>query len=461
MTADGNFRPRAEATPARVTSAGRPPWEMPPPGSPAPPGASQPARPAARTWWILPFCGGALAVIVVAATVIVIQHATRTARAAGPAHPATASAVPMPAEMFPGALFGKLSADLQAGNEAGFLGLASPAARPAIKTWWDNLNAIGFTTGAVVPTAGSDTVRIDGHGNGTTIVLAGAHSPLDPSYQGKPGIPLERYRIGLHFASPTATGQITSWQPLDSDPWDGKSGLYVRTSTNVVVAGLPGDSGVVNETVPLAQAAAAYDIGLVRQANPDDLLQEGFVVFVSGNAAVRDGWFAADPQPKGWPLVRGQQDVRRLQVAVHQAAGVHRLQRLGQPGRQPPDGGPGQRPARADRLVQQRAGDVAGGQPRRVVLPPGVDHLRGVHAVDRAGRGHLPREPAHEVRVGGDLGMADLHRHRPPRRGVAEEHPAHPARAEPGPQPELPGHPRVARPQRLHHGLVFVSAATA
>jgi hypothetical protein len=301
MTADGNFRPHTEATSARGTSAGRPPWEMPP-GLPAPPDVRPPARPGGRTWWILPFCGGALAVIVVAATVIVIQHATRTARAAGPAHTATASAAPMPAEMFPGALFGKLSADLQAGNEAGFLGLASPAARPAMKTWWGNLSAIGFTTGAVVPTASNDTVRINGHGNGTTIVLAGAHSPLDPSYQGKPGIPLERYRVGLHFASPTATGQITSWQPLDSDPWDGKSGLYVRTSTNVVVAGLPGDSGVVNETVPLAQAAAAYDIGLVRQANPNDLLQEGFVVFVSGDAAVRDGWFAADPEPKGWPL---------------------------------------------------------------------------------------------------------------------------------------------------------------
>ena len=69
----------------------------------------------------------------------------------------------------------------------------------------------------------------------------------------------------------------------------------------MVVAGLPGDRGAVDETVPLAQAAAAYDIGLVRQANANDLLQEGFVVFVSGDAAVRGGWFAADPQPAGWP----------------------------------------------------------------------------------------------------------------------------------------------------------------
>jgi hypothetical protein len=312
MTADGSFRPHTAGPPARSTPAGRPPWEEPPAGPlappalpeaspPAPAGVRPPARPARRTWWILPFCGGALAVILVAAAVIALRHSV-FAPAHRPSATATTPAQPLPAEMFPNTLFSTLTQDINTRNETAFLRLASPHARPAMKTWWDDLNAIGFTAGAVIPTAAGDTVRIDSHGDGSTVVLAGAHSPLDPSYQGKPGVPLERYRIGLHFAGPTATGQITSWQPLDSNPWDGAGGLYVRTSTNVVVAGLPGDSGAVEETLPLAQAAAAYDIGLVRQANPNDLLQEGFVVFVSGDAAVRDGWFAADPQPKGWPL---------------------------------------------------------------------------------------------------------------------------------------------------------------
>ena len=310
MATNGNHPPNA-----RVRSAGRPPWEIPPspaaptippapagpvagPMAPAPAGDGGPARPAWRVWWVLPFCG-ALVVIAIAAGVIAIRYASQTPYP-GPSRP-PAAAAPMPAEMFPGALFSALTQDIEVRNETAFLRLASPGARPAMKTWWDNLNAIGFTAGAVIPTAGGDTVRVDRHGDGSTIVLAGAHSPLDPSYQGKPGVPLERYRIGLHFASPTATGQITSWQPLGSGPWDGPSGLYVRTSTNVVVAGPPGDSAAVNETLPLAQEAAAYDIGLVRQVNPNDLLQEGFVVFVSGDAAVRDGWFAADPQPPGWP----------------------------------------------------------------------------------------------------------------------------------------------------------------
>jgi len=262
------------------------------------------AEPSKRTWWIVPYSTGLVAVIAVAAIVITLQHALASTPA--PAAPATATASaprgPMPAEEFPNALFSDLTRDIDSQNEAAFLRLASAHARPAMKTWWDNLNAIGFTAGAVIPTAASDTVRINGDGNGSTVVLAGAHSPLDPSYQGKPGVPLERYRIGLHFASATATGQITSWQPLDSDPWDDKSGLYVQKNANVVVAGLPSDGGVVQETLSLAQTAATYDMGLVRQVNPNDLLQTGFIVFVSDDAAVRDGWFAADAQPKGWPL---------------------------------------------------------------------------------------------------------------------------------------------------------------
>ncbi len=159
-----------------------------------------------------------------------------------------------------------------------------------------------------------------------------------------------------------------------------------------------------------------------------------------------------DPGPVG-----GQQHVGRLQVPVHQGAGVHGLQRLGQAGRQPPDREPGQRPVRADRVVQRGARHVAGRQPRRDVVRPGVDHLGRVQAVDRAGRVDLEREPPDERRVRGELGVADLDRHRPAARGVAEEDLAHPARTEPRPQPELPGAARVAGLERLDHRWTLVT----
>jgi hypothetical protein len=146
-------------------------------------------------------------------------------------------------------------------------------------------------------------VRIDRQGNGSTVVLAGAHSPLDPvGGNGQPDVPLARYRIGLHFASPTAIGQITSWQPLDDAPWDAGTALYVRKAPHVVVAGLPGDRALVDQTLPIAETAAAYDVGLVDRVNSRDLnQQQGFIVFVSGAAAVRDRWLAAQAQPSGWP----------------------------------------------------------------------------------------------------------------------------------------------------------------
>ena len=182
----------------------------PPEGPPVPPG---PAGPAKRTWWVLPYFGGLLAVIVAAAAVTAILHTPRMGRAAasGPSSSSSASAAngagsaPVPAQMFPDALFRQLTGYLQSGNRAGFLHLAAAAARPAMQTWWDNLKAIGFTTGAVIPTASHDIVRVDRHGNGTAVVLAGVHSPLDPSdNKGKPDVPLTRYRIGLHFDRPGA-----------------------------------------------------------------------------------------------------------------------------------------------------------------------------------------------------------------------------------------------------------------
>ena len=208
----------------------------------------------------------------------------------------------MPSQMFPDALFRKLTGYLAARDEAGFLGLASAGARPALKTWWDNLQAIGFTTGAVIPTTSHDVVRVDREGDGSTVVLAGAHSPLDPAdHNGKPDVPLTRYRIGLHFAGPAATGQITSWQSLDHAPWD-QGTLYVRKGPHVVVAGPAGDSALVDQTVPIAEAAADYDIGLVNHVNFQDLAQQqGFVVFVSSDAAVRNHWLTPVKQPSGWP----------------------------------------------------------------------------------------------------------------------------------------------------------------
>jgi hypothetical protein len=291
MTTGGNGSPGTTAASSQPTS----------PGGPSPGRAdreTRPARPVSRLWWVLPYCAGALAVFVVAGVIIGLRYNSGTAQSA-----ALPTAEPMPAEMFPDTLFGELTADLQAGNETAFLHLASASAQPAIRTWWENLRAIGFTTGAVIPTASIDAVRIDSRGDGTTVVLAGAHSSLDPANRddGKPYVPMARYRVGLHFSGPGAIGQITSWQPLDDAPWDLGRPLYVRKAAGVVVAGPPGDSALVNQTLPVAEIAAAYDIGMMRHVSRVFLQQQGFVVFVSGSAPAANRWLASVPQPQGWP----------------------------------------------------------------------------------------------------------------------------------------------------------------
>ena len=281
MTADGGH-----ATGTGVVSPGHP-------GQ-----APSPARRDGRFWWVLPYSAGALAVFLVAGLVIGLTYNSTPGKPAASA----AGAAPKPAEMFPDALFSRLTADIQAKNETAFLSLASAAARPAIKTWWDNLSAIGFTTGAVIPTDSIDAVHVDSNGDGTTVVLAGAHSPLDPTDTlDKPTIPMAHYQIGLHFSGPGAIGQITSWRPLDGVPWAGGP-LYVRKAQYVVVAGPASDSTLVDQVLPAAETAASYDIRFKNTlASSETQGQHGFVLFVSGSTPAENGWLAADAQPPGWP----------------------------------------------------------------------------------------------------------------------------------------------------------------
>jgi len=121
--------------------------------------ASRPGRAGAQrsswpTWWIVPFLGGALAVLAVFAVVqlTVLSHPAGHASAAAPSSSAAAPQGPMPAQVFPDALFKQLTKGIQGNNKKDFLSLVAPGARPAVQTWWDNMQAIGFTTGLIMPT---------------------------------------------------------------------------------------------------------------------------------------------------------------------------------------------------------------------------------------------------------------------------------------------------------------------
>jgi hypothetical protein len=275
------------------------------PGAPGGPplGPGGRARRAWPTWWIAPYAGGALVVLAIFAVLqlTVLRHSTGHPAPAGSSPAAAAPSGPMPAQMFPDALFKRLTTDIQGNNEKDFLSLVAPGAKPAVQTWWDNMRAIGYTTGLIMPTGKTDQVDLNAKGDGSTMVLAGTHNSLDPVHNGKPDVPLERYQVSLHFSSAKAIGQVTAWKPLGDDPWDQGGQLYVRKGPDVEVVGPAADSAVVDETLPIAEIAAEYDIGLINHVHPTDLRQSGFVVFVSGDAVTRNQWFSTTKQPSGWP----------------------------------------------------------------------------------------------------------------------------------------------------------------
>jgi hypothetical protein len=268
-----------------------------PPGGP--PVGPPPRR--KRPRWLFPIVGFGTAVVLVVVFLVVAAVVGAHESAQDSAAPARTRAQQIQLPVTPDALFAKLTRDIQDKNETAFLSLVAPAARQAVQSWWANQMALGFTTGAILPATVDDQVTLDGSGDATVTVLAGTHNSFDPvGADGLPDVPSEEYRVGLHFASQTATGQITSWEPLDDAPWDAGLRLYVRKAAHVVVAGDPDDSALVNQTLPLAEAAAEYDIKLLDNINPQDLHQSGFVVFVSSRAATRNAWFRSGPQPTGW-----------------------------------------------------------------------------------------------------------------------------------------------------------------
>ena len=137
--------------------------------------------------------------------------------------------------------------------------------------------------------------------------------------------------------------------------------------------------------------------------------------------------------------VLDDQDVRRLEVAVHQSGAVDRLQRLRDARRQPAHRLGRHRPALVHYLFERGRGDVRGGQPRHGRTRVGVDHGRRVEAGDRPGRLHLTGEADAEELVLGELRPDRLDRHAPARKPSARDRPA-PCRR----HPAVPA-PRTAR----------------
>jgi hypothetical protein len=160
---------------------------------------------------------------------------------------------------------------------------------------------------------------------------------------------------------------------------------------------------------------------------------------------------AGDAEVDDPRTVLGQQHVRRLEIPVHHAGGVDRIQALRQARGQRQQRRLGQRSVAVDCLGQRRPGNIGRSHPRHWAVDIGVHHRGGEHAAHPAGRRDLSPESRPELRIRGQLSADGLHRYRSPARGHAEEHLSHATLAEPSHQAVRADRGRISRLQFPEH----------
>lgn len=152
-----------------------------------------------------------------------------------------------------------------------------------------------------------------------------------------------------------------------------------------------------------------------------------------------------DPRALG-----GQEDVRRLEVAVHHPRLVHGDEPLREGGPDGGDLGRAQGTLVGDLVVEGGAGDVLGGEPRTVRLQVRRHEPGGTAAADPPRGGDLAREARPELLVLREIGPDDLQRDPLPLAVGAQVDDAHSTRAEPSVKLERADDARVLAPQAHH-----------
>lgn len=206
-------------------------------------------------------------------------------------------------------LAGNFTAALQKHSKTAFLAIAATqAAKAPMSTWWDNVNALGFTTGGA---------QVEDRGNPTEASLRmkiGFHNKLDSTSKdahdrNTPDTPATEYQLAtkrIHDGGPASTKchlAITGWKPLSNAPWDVKQKLYVVKTQHIVIAGEPRMKSEVQRIAPIAEKAAAWDHAFFKLADRADYIHlTGYLVFVPSTAQEEQHWFRAPTakKPSGW-----------------------------------------------------------------------------------------------------------------------------------------------------------------
>lgn len=181
-------------------------------------------------------------------------------------------------------LYEALNVALHEGDRTAFLAHVDGAATEPLTLWWDNMDALGWTTGAISPMSDGS---VDVTGDVVSIeVLLGAdmgftqrHPPAEGSTE-----PGGIYTLGYPYsATVDLTGAepvLTTWEPMYSlRPWDAVP-LTVIRGEGVVVAGHADEERTLRRTAAAAEVASAWSRADY-EGHDGVAPTEGFLVFAT------------------------------------------------------------------------------------------------------------------------------------------------------------------------------------
>ncbi|KTR85610.1 hypothetical protein [Leucobacter chromiiresistens] len=189
-----------------------------------------------------------------------------------------------------------LNTALQTHDRELFLSYAEGDAQQQLALWWDNLSAIGWTTGFITPTTDEDGSQLVNIG----VDLGFPANEMRGSGTADAGLILTQgsyYRITTSGSDDAL--RITSFVPRDIiQPWD-EGKIYVERRDHVVLFALEDERELVTRSIDEAEEAAATTLELATRMG-GQVPQTGFTSGITASNERLQHWrYGNREQPEG------------------------------------------------------------------------------------------------------------------------------------------------------------------
>lgn len=196
-----------------------------------------------------------------------------------------------------------MNAALAAKDRAAFFRFVEGDAVAPLNLWWDNMDVLQWTAGALSVGPG----QLDSYADDTiqmrvTLGAVTAGSPSIPGNSDHPDAgtsyaPSNIYRATIRVTDDGASGVITGWElQTTAAPWDLEP-LYAVVSEHSVMAGYADEKDLIDRVAPLGDTGAAWVIETY-QSETGVANAQRFATFVTEDPDRFNDWFIEDTS--GW-----------------------------------------------------------------------------------------------------------------------------------------------------------------